>query len=290
MSKAKAKNSTALVRRAEARLVQLERPAAKAGKSVIEQLIQLARDPRVDVTKIDRLLDANERVMRMQAKAAFDQAFAAMQVKIPIIAEDGQITIRDKQDPGRVKRTMPYARQVDIVRAVRPVLSEFGFAIRFRHRMDNGLMTVTGILSHAGGHAEEDEFQTTRDDSGEKNLIQSWASARSYGERYVTRALLNIVSESEDDDGQAAGMGEPRTPPQARAAASTRPANPQSGEKVTGAQLKRLFVIVQNSGRDVDDVKEWIYRKCRIESTKDMLRRDYDAVCSAVEAPGSLPA
>jgi hypothetical protein len=43
------------------------------------------------------------------------------------------------------------------------------------------------------------------DSSGGKNNIQGMGSSFSYGKRYTTTALLNIVTEGEDDDGARGG-------------------------------------------------------------------------------------
>lgn len=175
--------------------------APRTPKPIIEQLIQLAKDPGVDVGKIDKLIDANQRVMADQAKAAFNRGFAKMQGKLPVIGKRGMITVSAKE--GRAARETAFATLADIQRAVRPVLQEFGFGLRFEHEFKDNLLTVTGILSHEDGHSVEDRFVTSRDDSGNKNIIQSWGSARSYGQRYVTISLLNLATDAEDDDGEA---------------------------------------------------------------------------------------
>ena len=91
--------------------------------------------------------------------------------------------------------------------AIRPVLTEFGFALTFRisQPADFGRVAVTGVLSHQGGHSEETTFSLPIDNSGGKNNVQGWASSVSYGKRYTAFALLNIASRGEDDDGQKAG-------------------------------------------------------------------------------------
>jgi hypothetical protein len=67
-------------------------------------------------------------------------------------------------------------------------------------------VTITGVLSHRSGHSERDQFVAKADTSGSKNDIQALGSTRSYGQRYTTIALLNIVTKGEDNDGQTAGQ------------------------------------------------------------------------------------
>ena len=190
------KMTTALARRSATGMAKAKVKATEPeSQTIVGRLVELASDPNVDVTKINALIDANERVMKMQAKAAFEAAFAAMQGEIPIITRDGTIVVE-----GKVRST--FASNANIQRTVKPILSKYGFSLRFRHKRSKhrNELDVTGILSHVGGHFEEDTFTTERDDSGKKNAIQSWGSARSYGQRYVTRALLNIADENEDTD------------------------------------------------------------------------------------------
>jgi hypothetical protein len=61
-----------------------------------------------------------------------------------------------------------------------------------------------------------------------------------------------------------------------------------AGVKKLG-QVERLGIILRNSGRDVMQFKMWLVRNYNIDSRKLIKRRDYDAICAAIEAPGELP-
>lgn len=291
---------TAMVPRGAQAVARVKAAADATPQTVVDRLIDLAKDPAIDVVKINALLDANERVMKMQAKAAFETAFAKMQGQIPIINRDGQIIV-----DGQVRST--FATNANIQKVVRPIMSEHGFSLRFRHRREGGELVIIGILSHVGGHSEEDEFITTRDDSGKKNAIQSWGSARSYGERYVTRSLLNIADENEDTDGVMEGETHPsyqrpaprtsRPAPKPQAQTGRTPENPAGGktpragwmdEPITVDQRKHLVRIVQNSGRIESTFLAWLKETFGAASTKDIKRGDFDAVVSAVESDGPL--
>lgn len=158
---------------------------------------RLARDSSVPVEKLEKLIELQERIMRHNARAEFNAAFAAMQGEIPAITERGEIAVN-----GVVRSK--YARHEDILEVVKPILQRHGFAIRHRNVFENGALRVIGILSHRSGHSEEDEFVAKADDSGSKNAIQALGSTRSYGARYTTIALLNIATKGQDDDGQRA--------------------------------------------------------------------------------------
>jgi len=168
---------------------------------------RLARDPSVDVTKLERLIELQKSVLAHQAKASFDAAFAAMQGEIPIITEDGRILVE-----GELRSK--YATNEAIQEVLRPILQRHGFSLRFRNTFAEGKQKIVGILSHRDGHSESDEFECPPDTSGKKNSIQAMGSTRSYGQRYTTIALLNIATRGTDDDGETA---ETKAPPDAPA-------------------------------------------------------------------------
>lgn len=162
---------------------------------IVAMFERLAKDPSVDVEKLERLIAMQERIMRHQAKAEFDAAFAQMQGEIPEISEKGQILVN-----GELRSK--YATNEDIQREIKPILKAHGFSIRFRNEwLDANKLKVIGILSHRSGHSEQDEFVAAADTSGSKNAIQALGSTRSYGQRYTTIALLNIATRGTDDDG-----------------------------------------------------------------------------------------
>lgn len=177
------------------------RPVATEFVSMLERL---AANKDVDVDKLQKLIDMQERILRHNAKAEFDAAFAQMQGEIPIITERGEIVVN-----GQVRSR--YAKFEDILEVVRPILQKHGFALRHRNTTAEGKLKIVGILSHRSGHSEEDEFEAEPDASGAKGDIQQLGSTRSYGQRYTTLALLNIATRGADDDGARSGRPTPPT-------------------------------------------------------------------------------
>jgi hypothetical protein len=153
-----------------------------------------AANPEVDVSKLEKLLDMQERVLRRRAEIAFNVAFAEMQSQLPIIQQNGQIIVQ-----GVVRSK--YALFEDINEAVKPILKANGFALTFKTHTSKGEAIVVGILMHKDGHREETDITLEADTSGSKNSVQSIGSSISYAKRYCLCALLNITSRGEDDDG-----------------------------------------------------------------------------------------
>lgn len=151
---------------------------------------KLAANPNVSIDALQKIIELQERVAANRAKAEFDDAFATMQAEMPVIVERG------KTNNGK------YAPLEDIVEAVRPIITRHGFALSHRTEWPtNDTVRIVGILSHRAGHERHSEFLSLGDSSGSKNAIQGLGSAISYGRRYTTNDLLNIVTRGEDRDG-----------------------------------------------------------------------------------------
>jgi hypothetical protein len=163
--------------------------------AVLSMIARAASDPSIDIDKMERLMQMQERSIARQARTAYDADMALMQPELPSIAERGDAA-------GRYS----FAKWEDIQAQIKPVLQKFGFALTFRTDTADKV-TVTGILSHRSGHREETSIVLPSDPSGNKNAVQAVASSVQYGKRYTAGALLNLTSYGEDDDGFTGGGG-----------------------------------------------------------------------------------
>lgn len=158
---------------------------------MLQMMERLATNKDVDVVKLQALIDMQKDILQVNAKAAFNAAFAKLQQQLPTVIEKG------KTNNGQ------YARLEDIIETVRPILGAHGFSLSHRTEWpDAKTVKVIGILTHEQGYSRESEFLGAADKSGNKNEIQALGSSVSYGRRYTTKDLLNIVTKGEDDDGK----------------------------------------------------------------------------------------
>jgi len=173
-------------------------PTVQSESAAMFSMIErAARDPNVDIDKLERLMAMQERMTAQKASAAFASAFADMQADIPSIAERG-----------KGHGNITYALWEDVNDAIKPVLAKHGFGLRFEVGRAGDRLTVTGALMHREGHSERTMIELPADTSGSKNAVQAIGSSTSYGKRYVAAALLNLTSrlkEDRDDDGAASG-------------------------------------------------------------------------------------
>lgn len=161
-------------------------------------IARAARDPAVDIDKMERLLLMQERVQTRDAEIAFNEAFSEMQPKLPIITKSGQIIHK-----GVV--ISEFAEWENINEAITPVLAEHGFSLSFKPaEAKQHEIAVTAILRHRSGHKDEATLPLPIDSSGAKNAVQGVGSTLSYAKRYSATLLLNITTKGDDDDGESA--------------------------------------------------------------------------------------
>ena len=170
--------------------------------SIIERV---ASDPNSDITKLEKMLDMQERVLNRNAEQQFTADMAAMQAEMPRVYKlaSGHNTT--------------YARLEDINDTIRPVLQKYGFAVTFNiNQNESRLVKITAILSHRGGYKQDASILLPLDVSGKKNDVQSVGSTITYGRRYALCTLLNI---STGDDTNGFKLGENAATEAATAAA-----------------------------------------------------------------------
>lgn len=188
-------------------------PAIGEAAQIRSAMLELARDPNFDVEKLKAFTELQNSVEDRQAERAFNIAFVAMQGDLPVIKRDGSLEYeKEKGKPETKYLVAKYARYEDIAKAIQPVLHRHGFSVGFDvhpRATDGGGLLVSCILRHDGGHVHNGPaIPIPLDTSGGKNNVQAYGSALSYGKRYGLFAVLNIITEGEDDDGVAAG-GQP---------------------------------------------------------------------------------
>jgi ERF superfamily len=174
---------------------------------VLQAVIAAASDPAVDVAKMRELLGLQKELMAMQAEQQFNEAFHRLQLEMPRIKKDGTVEYKNKQT-GKMEKSFNFATWEAIDTVIRPILQREGFSLSFdsaQRQGEGGGIVVTGKLSHIGGACRTASIPVPLDTSGGKNNIQGYGSAMSYGRRYTATALLNIVTEGEDDSGVRGG-------------------------------------------------------------------------------------
>lgn len=181
--------------------------------SLIEIIANAMRDPSVDVAKLQAvaqaagpMLDAQDRILRAEREIAFNKAFFRLRRRLPRIPKNGIVNYEDKKT-GDAKKAFNFAKWEDIDSYITPLLDDEGFGLTFEStERTGGGMIITGHLLHEAGHFRSASIPLPIDTSGGKSNLQGAGSSMSYGKRYCTTMLLNLVFEGQDDDGQRGGM------------------------------------------------------------------------------------
>lgn len=166
-----------------------ELQVAQETSAVLSMIERVAMDPQVDITKLEKMLDMQERILDRNARMEYDAALAAMQAELPEV-----------EKTAKAHNSM-YAKFEHILAAVKPYLLKHGFSITHRVKSEDKLVHITAILSHRSGHREETTLTLPPDNSGSKNAVQAVASTTEYGRRYTMNSLLGIATKDADADG-----------------------------------------------------------------------------------------
>lgn len=201
-------------------------PIAHPGE-LLTAIIGLAKDPDFDVSKLQALMGMQERLEDRQAERAFARALHDAQAEIPSIAKNGTVTL------GSGKGSYAFATWEDMDKVLRPVMDRHGFTLSFDMAMrpgDGGGAIITGTLMHSDGHSKSAAIPLALDAGPGRNSLQAMGSTMSYGRRYVTEMLFNLVRKGVDDDGVSGGA-----------------------KFITSEQAAELQELIKGSGRSETD-------------------------------------
>lgn len=183
-----------------------ERALTTPATTVLNTIVALAKDPSVDVTKLEALLGMQERMERRQAEAEFFQALRAAQQAMPRVKKNGTIQLGKDKDSGQSRGAIPFATYEDVDAVVRPIMERFGFSVTFSEAEsgDKGIRW-SATHRHMAGHAETNFLTLPADNGPGRNPLQARGSTNSYAKRYLMEDFYNIVREGADDDGKRGG-------------------------------------------------------------------------------------
>lgn len=215
---------------------------------LLSLIAKVVSDPRVDVEKIERLLAMQERVVADQRHAAFTAAMARVAPQLPEIERLG------------TSHHGKYARDVDIDRVLRPIISKEGLSLSFDSVPAEGKVRVICKLSHAEGYSEVKQIDLPIDNSGSKNGAQAIISTVSYGRRALTKMFFNLMEQGEDTDGNDPTL-------------------------ITDEQAKDIRVMLQDTK---SDEKNFLQLIAGVDKIENIMARDLKRIINALETKKRL--
>ena len=184
-------------------MVKPEREAL-APVSLLQVIERAASNPEVDIDKMERLMQMQERIVARDAEAAFNEAMSSCQKEMRAIAADAE-------NPQTRSR---YATYAALDKALRPIYTEHDFSISY-NTADSVKEEHVRVLAYVsrGAHTRTYQVDMPADGKGAKGgdvmtKTHAAGAAMSYGQRYLLKGIFNVRIGEEDVDGNGGGMAD----------------------------------------------------------------------------------
>jgi hypothetical protein len=169
--------------------------------SFIQLIERAARDPSVNLNKLERLLAIRNQIIQSEYKRAFVAAMSSAQTSMQTIATDSS----------NPQTHSKYASYPALDRAIRPIYTANGFSLTFDTAdcpIDSHVRIVCDV-DHTGGHSRQYHIDMAADGQGAKGgsvmtKTHATGAAITYGRRYLLLMIFNLAVGVTDDDGNAA--------------------------------------------------------------------------------------
>lgn len=161
------------------------------------EMIRMAVSGGADLTKLEKLLELQERWDANEARKAYNEAMASFKVNAPKVSKDKQ---------NNQYKSM-YTTLGNLVNTVNPELSKHGLSASWDIKQ-NGTIEVSCKMTHRLGHSEVATASAPADTSGAKNAIQQIKSTVTYLKAVTFESICGLASSDAncDDDANSAGV------------------------------------------------------------------------------------
>ena len=162
-------------------------------------VIANAVEKGMDADQLGKLVDLHERIEKMNSLRAYQESMCACQADMQSIVKEAE----NKHTKSK------YALLEHIVHAIKPIYTKHGFSLSF-HQGEltrDGWMRILADVMHTRGHREVKFLDLPIDGTGAKggnsamNAVQGVGSTTTYGKRYLTCEIFNLVVAGMDLDG-----------------------------------------------------------------------------------------
>lgn len=175
-------------------------PMTTGGDPFLMMIERAASDPRVDIDKMDRLLQMKERHDSKASQIEYDRAMAD--------AQEGMRPIRANLENPQTRSE--YADYSALDKAVRPIYAKHGFSLSFStaEGAPDNCIRIVCTVAHRGGHRERPHLDMPADGKGARGndvmtKTHATGAAITYGKRYLLGMIFNLAV-TRDDDGNGA--------------------------------------------------------------------------------------
>lgn len=190
-----------------------------------------------------------------------------------------------------------FAREVDVLEAVQQLFAERHILLVpsvTAQRREGKLTILDMVMTFKDGETNEEmpvPWAAQGDDSSDKGI---WKAITGGVKFFILKTFLVPTGddpEASDGDGNSTARGvKPRRQPRA-SQASEAPAPPaantassaQPADKITAEQIARLQKLIATHQVELKVFGAWLQAHYKIKKGQDILRKDYEAICAAVQ-------
>ena len=167
--------------------------------SLIQIIERAARDPSVDIDKMERLMQMHERIVKNKAESDFNDAMTACQKEIRAVAPDAV-------NPQTHSKYASFAKLDGILR---PIYTKHGISISYGTE-DTAKVESVRVIAYVarGGYTRKYQVDMPADGKGAKGgdvmtKTHATGAAMAYGSRYLLKGIFNVAVGEDDQDGNA---------------------------------------------------------------------------------------
>ena len=153
----------------------------------LHPLVEMFRrqDGAIDTATMEKLMELQERHEANVARKEFTEALVALKRDLPTaIRKDGE----NKHTNAK------YSTLANIMDGIQDALTAHGFALTYEVSNDPKGVTVTCILTHAGGYDRRSSYTQPPDTGAGRSAIQALGSTQTYLQRYTAIAVLGLAT------------------------------------------------------------------------------------------------
>src|SRR5262245_4783701 len=176
-------------------------PATSDTAALIEAITKASRDPKVNIDKMQFLLDTRRAMLDEEALVEWRDAMTAAQAEMRPINKD----LANPQTRSR------YSSLAALDTAIRPIYSSHGFAVTFDTEPWEGKPEHILVVAYAerSRHSRRYQIPMPADGKGPQgrdvmSKTHATGSAVSYGRRYLLCMIFNLIT-ADDDGNRASG-------------------------------------------------------------------------------------
>lgn len=223
------------------------------GSAMLSMFERVLLDPNVPVERVEKMMEMQERWEDRQAEKAFSEALAAAKAEMPQVVKN-----KDNQ-----QTRSRYADLEALDKAISPVISKHGFSLSFSPAKSEiaDHYGITCEIRHEAGHKETHHADIPVDGTGmkgnaNKTATHAFGSTMSYGRRYLKMMIFDIATG--DDDGNAAGNGEP----------------------ISDNQMQQIMGLIEETGVDIEQFCKYL----KVDAIKNLPVSKFDGAIAALES------